>query len=144
MILSDEEAACVELLATLFELDSQKAWEAADVTGPLSLGKGEYERMMLVLKNVGAFEEAINVGGEIRPSSFRLSPVVLGLAREIAEQRREKKEALPPDLIERLNRRLRGNPWTAYPLALVILGLALVGAVTLVVEALQAFGIMEK
>ena len=86
----------------------------------LRVDANKYEILIKKMEHLGVVEDVQTVMGEggyavfFRPSAYAIS-----LSREIEIEQQE--EGAPPDIIEQLRKRVRQNPWTAWPIIVFLL-----------------------
>jgi len=141
MRLNEQEMKCVELIAKWFE-ENQYFVSRKEAIKEMGVDDNTYDVLMKRMEHIGAIENVTNVlDAHGHAFSFRPSANSVELMREIDAQKKTMKA--PVDIVEQLKKQIRQNPWTAWPI-IIILGLAfLVPAINqsweLIMKIVRAF-----
>ena len=141
MILNEQEKKCVELLAHLFE-HNEKFVNQQSIIEQMGINGANYDVLMKTMEHLGAVEKvSTQIGRWGHITVLHPSPCAVELLREIEAEK--KSMQAPVDIIDQVKKQIRQNPWTAWPI-IIILGLAfLVPAINqlweLIMKIVRAF-----
>jgi len=119
MRLNEQEMKCVELIAKWFG-ENKSVVNRKDAMKELGVADDAYEVLIKRMEQIGAVDIPSGVLDRYT-IAFRPLANAVELAREIEAQKQAK--AAPVDIIDQVKKRIRQNPWTAWPI-IIILGLA--------------------
>lgn len=120
--LNEQEIKCVELIAKWFG-ENQYFLSRNQAIKEMGVDDDTYDVLMKRMEHIGAIEKVTNVLNEHGHAfSFSPSANAVEFVREIEAQK--KVMAAPVDIIERVKKQIRQNPWTAWPI-IIFIGLAL-------------------
>lgn len=137
--LDEQEGRILREIARLHQ-DNIVVGEGSLLKERLELGDLDFGRLMRTMEELGAIRDPVhresheaNVVVAGRYMAFKPTHKAVQIARELDK---------PCDLVGRIRRRFRSNPWTAWP---IVIGAAIVGLLViakLLVEFLQLVGIL--
>lgn len=138
MRLSNLEVRCINLFAQWFNENPRRHFERQKVLEELEITQEEYEPVMQVLADLGYIDPHYS-DAEFAPI-FRIDSFILQAAREIYADEIERKE--PQDIVVQVKAWARRNPWTAWPIIVVLLIGFLATVASAVLNLLERFGIL--
>ncbi len=139
MRLNEQEMKCVELIAKWFG-ENKSVVNREDAMKELGVADDAYEVLIKRMEQIGAVDIPSGVLDRYA-IAFRPLAYAVELAREIEAQKQT--TAAPVDIIDQVKKQIRQNPWTAWPI-IIILGLVFLVSATnqsweLIMKIVRAF-----
>ncbi len=134
MMLSEEEIKCVHTLAKWYE-GGKKHVGREEAMEELGVNNTKFDVLMRTMKDLGAIDK-VSDSDQCEAIIIWPSPRAIQLARD-ADVQKQRAEA-PPDIVEQLKKRVRQNPWTAWPIIIFFIFMLLISMLN------NLLGLMRK